>query len=1090
MQSPPAVPTPVATRASLTARSRWRWRDLLVVFVSVAIAGFGLLEFVEALQPQAGVASETDVVKSPLDDRNYLSFALPNGLQVMVVSDPTTAKSAAAVDCAVGSNHDPISREGLAHLLEHLLFMGSRIHPKEDGYMKFLSAHGGSANAMTSSEHTNFYFEVDPQQLETAMGMLANALHDPLLSHSAIGREVLAVDAENSKKMHSDQWRLMQLLRRSAHPSHPFSRSGVGNYASLLEHNTVVRLEGELRRFHTEYYTASNMRLAVVGPQSLEQLRASVFAIFSKLRAVEAPPKPGVHLSMPFRELGRRIDFVPVRDLHLLQIVWPVEPLRAMYATKPAAYISHILGHEARHTLASYLIDAGLADGLTAGTSVELTSFSTVKLVVHLTAAGFANVERVLGVIFEYIERIRALGVQQWVHEEVMELSRIRFHYGAKAAAADLASTLASNLHYFPARDVLRAPSLVWHWSAEYVRTLLESLTLANALVFVGSSSYTNRSAGFSVDKEIGASYRIGLISADRAALGDALLNSFKLPEPNPYLPIELHSTNPAHSAANPSVAYSATPTLVQHNGRTKLWHVGARQAVSPKAVVYIHLMTPLVISVGAREAAMCALVRLVWEDSVRHVLHPAKLAGFHFSVGTSPSGFVLQASGFASGLADVVEQALRTMHNLKLDSARLESARQALKSVYRSVNRSQPLWYAQYLLKQLLHKHTWPHEILEYELDRVTLAEMEWFLNELVSRFHAEAFVYGALGSTDAVQLVRSVERIVGFNSLAKSSVPIQRNARLTSSAVLDVPNPNPVDRNSAVTKYIELGDDTPRARVMLQIVSNLAQHSFFTQLRSQEQLGYSVSCTGTAQYGKLGLLAQVQSHAHNTSYISARIGAWLHSFTALLHALPPDEFDAQLASVRQQLGGTQESDSATAERLWREIREHEFKFDRHAEQLHASLNLTVADLQLLRIGQTAGLPERGNASLGVRLTGAQLLRLLNNFEVRVQAKPSSAAASKPVFSRVLELRRTKASWSARGRSKPIASGTIRAAMLTNETNASRAIPPPNASGWLRNASSWLAEDISDRDVVLVPYPSRYDSVASIILGHRSAVL
>merc|ERR1711998_266595 len=430
--------------------------------------------------------------------------------------------------------------------------------------------------------------------------------------------------------------------------------------------------------------------------------------------------------------------------------------------------------------------------------------------------------------------------------------------------------------------------------------------------------------------------------------------------------------------------------------------------------------------------------------------------------------GFVLQASGFASGLADVVEQALRAMLcNLKLDSRRMEGSRQALRSIYRSVDRSQPLWYAQYLLKQLLRKHAWPHEVLERELERVTLAEMAGFLDELVLRFHAEAFVYGALSSTEATQLVRRVERLVGFNKLAESSVPIQRIAQLTSSAMLDVHNPNPADGNSAVTKYIELGDDTPRARVLLQILSNLAQQSFFTQLRSQEQLGYSVSCTGMAQYGKLGLLAQVQSHTHNVSYISARIDTWVHNFAAMLRELPSDEFDAQLASVRQQLACVHESDSVTAERLWREIREHEFKFDRHTEQLQASSNLKVADLQRLRIGHKSEPSEGVDKSLA-RVTGAQLLHFLNQLEVRVQAKLSSAAdasqltshTSEPVFSRVLELRRTKASWPARPArvlSKPIKSSVLPATMPTkNLMNVSR--------GAVQNVSGWPVADISDR--------------------------
>ena len=124
---------------------------------------------------------------------------------------------------------------------------------------------------MTSSEHTNLYMEVNSAQLRPALDMLAHALRSPLLDVSTISREVLAVDAEYSKNMHSDRWRIMQLVRRLADPRHPFARIGAGNYASLMagasKADAARRLQLALRSFHATHYTAPNLVLSVVGPQ-------------------------------------------------------------------------------------------------------------------------------------------------------------------------------------------------------------------------------------------------------------------------------------------------------------------------------------------------------------------------------------------------------------------------------------------------------------------------------------------------------------------------------------------------------------------------------------------------------------------------------------------------------------------------------------------------------------------------------------------------------------------------------------------------------------------------------------------------------
>jgi len=64
---------------------------------------------------------------------------------------------------------DPDDIPGLAHFCEHMLFLGTEKYPEENEYNKFLSEHAGGSNAFTSSEHTNFYFDVAPEALPDAL---------------------------------------------------------------------------------------------------------------------------------------------------------------------------------------------------------------------------------------------------------------------------------------------------------------------------------------------------------------------------------------------------------------------------------------------------------------------------------------------------------------------------------------------------------------------------------------------------------------------------------------------------------------------------------------------------------------------------------------------------------------------------------------------------------------------------------------------------------------------------------------------------------------------------------------------------------
>ncbi|KAF5473275.1 hypothetical protein F2P56_009899, partial [Juglans regia] len=94
---------------------------------------------------------------------------LKNSLEVLLISDPDTDKCAATMDVRVGHFSDPEGLPGLAHFLEHMLFYASEKYPLEDSYSKYIAEHGGSTNAFTSSEQTNYHFDVNTDCFEEAL---------------------------------------------------------------------------------------------------------------------------------------------------------------------------------------------------------------------------------------------------------------------------------------------------------------------------------------------------------------------------------------------------------------------------------------------------------------------------------------------------------------------------------------------------------------------------------------------------------------------------------------------------------------------------------------------------------------------------------------------------------------------------------------------------------------------------------------------------------------------------------------------------------------------------------------------------------
>ena len=166
------------------------------------------------------------------DTREAKAFELPNGLKAVVISDPHTEVAACSVEVSVGHFSDPAELPGLAHYLEHLLFMGTVLHPDENSFSAFLNEKGGYSNgacakagappagpashcthpplttrtcaAYTATEATNFHLECTADALHEALKRFAGFFTCPLLSWGGAARELDAVDSEHNKNLQSE----------------------------------------------------------------------------------------------------------------------------------------------------------------------------------------------------------------------------------------------------------------------------------------------------------------------------------------------------------------------------------------------------------------------------------------------------------------------------------------------------------------------------------------------------------------------------------------------------------------------------------------------------------------------------------------------------------------------------------------------------------------------------------------------------------------------------------------------------------------------------------------------------------------------
>ena len=226
--------------------------------------------------------------KSPFDHRTYRHITLANGLPVLVVEDAKSHRAAAAVAVRVGHFFDPPHREGLAHFVEHLLFLGTDTHPGDGEYQSFIQRAGGNHNAWTGTEHSSYFFDVQPNHFSEALWRFSRFFVCPLLQPESVDNERHAIEAEYRLKLQDDTRRLYQVHQAVVNPEHPFSKFSVGNLETLAA--DPVELAGQARALYERHYHAGNMTLVLYGPQSVAELSSWAHSYFSDIRRGDKVP--------------------------------------------------------------------------------------------------------------------------------------------------------------------------------------------------------------------------------------------------------------------------------------------------------------------------------------------------------------------------------------------------------------------------------------------------------------------------------------------------------------------------------------------------------------------------------------------------------------------------------------------------------------------------------------------------------------------------------------------------------------------------------------------------------------------------------
>lgn len=924
--------------------------------------------------------------KSESDIKEYAVVKLPNGLTVLLISDKSQLlnidelsgnsesdsagsgsessfesedegksmtndeemlenkseeKLAACALCiGVGSFSDPENIPGLAHFLEHMIFMGSEKYPKENEFDVYIKKKGGSDNASTECEYTTFYFDCHETHLFGAMDIFAQLFVSPLMKRESMTKEREAIESEFQMNLPSDGSRKSQLLCGLADNSNPAHKFLWGNLITLRDKVKDDELYEAVHEFRKRHYSAHRMTLAVQARLPLEKLENWVVECFKEVPNNELPQDRFILTVPPFKEkeFSRLLVVEPVKDINHLDLTWVLPSTLKMYRSKPLNHLSWVIGHEGKGSILSYLrkklwgfdiIVSGGGDG-----TEENSIYSLFTITLVLTQEGVQHVQEILNSVFQYIKMFQKEGPQKRLFQEMQLIAETSFRFSEEVTSSDNVEQLSENMHFYPSTDYITGMELFFEYDPDLIKSLLSNLRADNVNVMISSKVLAPTENLDKIEPWFGTKYNSKEIPTEWIKeWQDESLQSqygFHLPEPNPFIPSDF--------AILPVPDISEEfPKNILKDDIIEVWYKQDVIFKLPNAFCCFHLISPMSYKT-AQNAAMLDLFISILKQYLGEDLYPANVAQLEYGFYPGENGMVITVNGYNEKLKLLLRAVIDGIVSLSTDLKpdMVVAMKDEQKRGYANACSKTGFLSRDIRMSILLDRH-WTAIQKEEALNDISCESLKSFILQYLGSLFIQCLIQGNISKEEAIELSLIVKNGLPCEPISYENIPEIRVHQLPNGekyCVVQSFNVN--DPNSIVTNYYQSGLGSIQESCVIEMLLMLMEEPLFDSLRTKQQLGYDVSCSLRETFGILGFSVSVhcQSDRNSAESVEKRITEFLRDFVQTLKKISHDDFEEVQESLIKLKKCADIHLKQEVKRNWDEIKGKEYVFDRHHKE------------------------------------------------------------------------------------------------------------------------------------------------------------
>lgn len=869
-----------------------------LIFLTLAYSRFTFAQDYQLIEDLAKVP----ILSPTFTERQTLKIKLNNGLEAYIVSDPNEDQSSAALIVKTGSWEDPQAYPGMAHFLEHMLFLGTKKYPNESEFDSFTAEHDGQTNAFTGVDFTGYVFSINSNAFAEALNRFSQFFIDPLFNASGVTRELQAIDQEYAKNIENDDFREEHVYKELNHPEHPNHAFSMGNK------DTLAKVSREtLKQWYQEHYSGNRMRLVIHSTLPLDELIKMVVEDFKDIPDHHLPELQ-VNVEMIPDDIKRHMIYIePVTQMRRLSLIWNLPAkFNAMRETKPELLVCKVLDDQGKGSLLNELKRERLAEDIRCdGNKMGPNNFEFV-IEIALTDIGVKEVDKVILRCFQAIANFKKKGVPQHLFNELYQITLLSYQYQERENAFEHILKEAARIAEEEMSTYPEQTHIIQKFDPKAVNDLLSYLTPETCIYSLIAPAALTKVSLDRREHWLNVAYTVKAIPNETMQKWKtaAPTSHFDLPSFNPFLPEKLSLV----SQKNAKILFEHIPhpDVLFDNEAAKIYFAKDLRYLVPKVSWILEIKTPAIDIAKPISVVLGDLYVKHINEALSDYHFLAALAGLEFTIERKNNGLIIFIEGYSDKARRLCLEIMKALKEAPVQEQKFKIFKSSLLRQYQNTSLKNPLLQAYDILKSIIYQEYTTDKSKLLAIRKVTFDQFEQFTGSIFDSTYIEGMLHGNMAKQEAKDLVQQIFSIL-------DSKPYFKKNQFKEAVIVLPANTGPYflesktkTQGNVAILSIESLPYNFQTRAAQQVLMQSLKDSFFAELRTKQQTGYIVTSQSDEFELHLFNTFLVQSNSHDGRDLIARFELFIESFLQEIESsIPEQRFDkikeALLKTLRQ---------------------------------------------------------------------------------------------------------------------------------------------------------------------------------------------